>query len=109
MRPLPRVVALFLLGGLALAPAVHAADTPKQRTLYRDGPSGRYLLGGNWFLRMDPADQGVKLAYQKQKSAAGWSLTKVPKAVNAGDFSNASYFGTVAWFRKDFRVPSGSK
>jgi beta-galactosidase/beta-glucuronidase len=102
---LPRLVAVLVVGGLALAPVASAADTPKPKTLYRDGPSGRYLLGGNWLLRPDPTDQGVRLGFQKQEATAGWGVTSVPKAVNAGNFSNDSYFGTVAWFRKDFRVP----
>ncbi len=93
---LPRLVAVLVVGGLALAPVAWAADTPKPKTLYRDGPSGRYLLAGNWLLRPDPTDQGLKLGFQKQESTAGWGVTKVPKAVNAGNFSHDSYFGTVA-------------
>ena len=82
----------LLLMCACLAMPVHAlgADTPKAKTLYRDGPSGRYLLGGTWRHRADPADQGVKLRFQSQKSLAGWSRTTVPRAINAGDFSNES-------------------
>src|ERR671936_2490980 len=108
MRRLPRFLLLLCCGGLLLSPAANAAQTPKAKTLYRDGPSGRFLLDGAWYQRPDPNDQGVGLRYQRQASLAGWSRTTVPRAVNAGNFSTASYMGTVAWFRKDFKLPNSS-
>ena len=39
----------------------------------------------------------------------GWAPTTVPNASNAGDFSNASYLGSVHWYRKDFRLPRASE
>jgi len=101
-----KVVALCLL--LLSSPAV-AATTPKPKALYRDGPTGRYLLDGNWYHRADPADQGTKLAWQRSTTASGWLTTHVPVAVNAGDFSLQSYTGVVHWFRKDFKVPRASR
>ena len=90
-------------------PAAIGADTPTAKTLYRDGPSGRYLLDGAWWGRADPEDQGEKLGLQSQTSLAGWSQTTVPSAVNAQDFSVPSYLGTVHWFQKQFRVPRGAR
>ncbi len=94
---------------LLVPPAAEAASTPKAKSIYRDGPSGRFLLEGAWQVRPDPADQGVALRFQRQKSLSGWSPTSVPRAVNAGNFSNDSYLGSVQWFRKDFRLPKGSR
>jgi beta-glucuronidase len=93
-----------------LLPAVaQAADKPKAKSLYRDGPSGRYLLGGTWWHRPDPADQGVQQNLQRSASRAGWRRTSVPTASNTGDFSSESYVGTVHWYRKDFRAPTSDE
>jgi beta-glucuronidase len=78
---------------------------PTPGALYRDGPSGRYSLGGSWYLRADPADQGRKARWQRSGSLAGWNGIEVPNAANAGDFSEQSYLGSVYWYRKDFNVP----
>jgi beta-glucuronidase len=110
MRPLPPLVALLLSCALlALPQAALGADTPKSKTLYRDGPSGRHLLAGAWWGRADPSDAGERLGYQGDSSLAGWSLTRVPGAVNAQDFSIPSYLGTVHWFRKEFRLPKAAR
>src|SRR3989442_10180975 len=108
MRRLASPAVLLLCAGLALPTAALAAQTPKAKTLYRDGPSGRYLLDGTWYQRPDPTDQGETLHFQRQKSLSGWTATTVPRAVNAADFSVQSYLGTVAWFRKDFKAPSSA-
>jgi beta-glucuronidase len=108
----PTLLVLLCCAGYLLPGTALAADTPKAKTIYRDGPTGRFLLGGAWLGRPDPADQGLAQRLQRQTSRAGWSRTSVPRAVNAGNFSNESYMGTVHWFRKDFRLPSrdpGSK
>jgi beta-glucuronidase len=97
------IVACACLG--AMTPQAVAVDVPTPGALYRNGPSGRYLLGGPWNLRADPGDQGLKARWQRARSLAGWSPTTVPNAANAGDFSESSYLGSVDWYRKDFRAP----
>jgi beta-galactosidase/beta-glucuronidase len=94
-----------VLCGLLLPAQALSAATPKPKSVYRDGPSGRYLLDGAWYERHDPADQGLRQRLQGSKSLAGWRRTTVPSAANAGDFSEPSYVGTVYWYRKDFKAP----
>src|SRR5687768_13549022 len=106
-RPLGIALLCALIVGVAASPAA-AADQPNPGSIYRDGPSRRYLLGGTWHHRADPSDAGVAQRLQRQESLAGWSTTTVPNASNAGNFSNESYIGTVHWYRKDFRLPRAS-
>jgi beta-galactosidase/beta-glucuronidase len=107
------IAALFACAGFgAVAPCAFAADVPSPGALYRDGPSGRYLLGGLWYLRADPADQGRRARWERLSSLTGWTGINVPNAANAGDFSEPSYMGGVYWYRKDFeapRAPHGSR
>ena len=107
------IAALFACAVLgAVAPGAFAADVPSPGALYRDGPSGRYLLGGLWSMRADPGDQGRKARWQRSSSLRGWTGVNVPNAANAGDFSEQSYLGSVYWYRKDFeapRAPHGSR
>jgi beta-glucuronidase len=99
-----------LLGALAsLVPAADAAYTPPARALYDTGPSGRYLLGGEWLFRLDKEDRGIKQRFMRQTLTAGWSKTTVPSAWNVGDHSVESFTGSVGWYRKDFSLPSASK
>jgi len=93
---------------VASAPA-HAADRPQPGSVYRDGPSGRFLLGGTWYQRPDAADTGIRERFQRSPGLAGWTRTSVPSASNAGVFTNESYLGTVHWYRKDFRLPRASR
>ena len=69
-------------------------------------PRADFCSGASGGSGADPADQGLGRARSSASSTAGWSPTTIPRAVNAGDFSIASYLGTVHWFRKDFRLPS---
>ena len=92
---------------LVLPGTASAADRPSPKTLYRDGPSGRFLVGGVWYTRADPADQGVKQGFQRTSSLSGWNRTSIPNAANAGNFSTESYIGSVQWYRKDFKAPRG--
>jgi beta-glucuronidase len=96
------VVACTLLASSALA------DTPTPGALYRDGPSGRYLLDGSWYTRADPGDRGVAAGFPRASGLTGWLQTSVPNAANAGNFSSASYLGGVQWYRKDFSTPSAA-
>jgi beta-glucuronidase len=102
--PLTLVVALLGLLGGALPPA-GAADGITPGALYKAGQDGRALLGGEWLFRFD-GGKGLAQGFQRQGSRAGWTPVSVPNAWNAGDESDASMRGTVAWYRKDFRVPS---
>jgi beta-glucuronidase len=107
-------VALLTLAGvaaLALAqggPAPPEADVPTRGALYEDGHAGRYMLDGTWYFRLDPDDQGELQGLPTNPALDGWSPTRVPNAWNARDHSDASHRGTVAWYRKDFVLPSRS-
>jgi beta-glucuronidase len=100
------VVAAALL--LALVPAAASADTPTNRTLYADGPQGRFLMGGEWLFRLDKDDAGLKARFQRQTSRADWTPVSVPNAWNTGDDSPESMAGSIGWYRKDFTLPSAA-
>jgi beta-glucuronidase len=108
MRRLGLFLLVLLGAGLLLSAPAPAAKRPQPKALYYNGPSGRYLLDGDWYRRSDPLDQGVKLRYQRERSLSGWSRTTAPNAANAGDYSNESYMGSIQWYRKDFKVPRAS-
>ncbi|HEV7772161.1 MAG TPA: glycoside hydrolase family 2 TIM barrel-domain containing protein [Conexibacter sp.] len=107
---------VLALAAPALAPAAKAVpggtsapytvDTPSARPHAIEGQDGRYLLDGSWLKRLDPTDVGLAQRFYAQSSIAGWTTTTVPNAWNAGDDSPASFLGSVAWYRKDFRLPS---
>ncbi len=78
---------------------------PALGALYHDGPTGRYLLGGRWLRRSD-GGVGLTQGFQRQTTTDGWQPITVPDAFNATDQSRASFDGTVAWYRKDFRLPA---
>ena len=90
----PMRLALGLLLLALVAPASAQADTPTARTLYEDGPEGRYLMDGDWRFRHHASDP--------------WRTVQVPHAWNVGDHSVRSFTGTVGWYRKDFELPSAS-
>ena len=110
---------LAIAGALAAAAAViassagaapqqvYSAPVPPAQTLSADGPNGRFLLDGTWLFRFD---RGVGLAqhFERSASIAGWQQVAVPNAWNANDQSSASFVGTAAWYRKDFRLPSAA-
>jgi beta-glucuronidase len=98
---LPALALLLITPGAALA-----ADKPTEKALYKDGPEGRYLLGGDWLFRLDNADQGVKQRFMRSTSTAGWIKTTVPNVWNLGDASNESMAGGIGWYRKDFELPN---
>lgn len=89
--------------------AASIVSTPSRRTLYKGGPSGRFLVDGTWLFRGDPAGNGDLLGWQRSPSTAGWAATTVPNAWNATDESVASYTGAVGWYRKDFKLPELAK
>ena len=89
-----------------LAPAAAlGATTPRAKVIARDGPSGRFLLDGDWHERADPAGAGVDQGFHSSAGLAGWQAMRVPAAANAGDFSVSSYLGSIHWYRHDFRLP----
>jgi beta-glucuronidase len=84
----------------------YQATPPTAAALYRDGQTGRYLLGGIWLHRGDPGDVGLAQGWWRDVgSTDGWSQVTVPNAYNAGDFSIASMDGYVGWYRRDFTLP----
>jgi beta-glucuronidase len=98
-----------LIALAALVPAqAHAAGKPSTKTLYADGPQGRYLMDGQWLFRLDKEDQGIKQRFMRSASGAGWKAVKVPNVWNLGDPSNESMAGGIGWYRKDFSLPSAS-
>jgi beta-glucuronidase len=101
-----RLLPLAALATLALLPSsAVAADVPSAKTLYHDGPSGRFLVDGKWYFRLDNADQGVRRRFYRQSSTSGWTPVTVPNVWNAGDDSESSMRGSVGWYRKDFELP----
>src|SRR3954468_7144762 len=112
--PVMRAPLRFLLPAivlLAVVPATtaRAADKPSAKTLYADGPEGRYLMDGDWLFRLDNEDVGVKQHYMRQSSSEGWKTVQVPNVWNLGDPSNASMAGGIGWYRKDFELPNANK
>ena len=106
---IPRLLFLAALVALALPAAASAADKPSNRTLYHDGPEGRYLLDGQWFFRLDSGDDGIKQRFMRQTDTDGWKPVQVPNVWNLGDPSNESMAGSIGWYRKDFELPNASR
>jgi hypothetical protein len=107
-RMRPSLIALSVVAMLALtapAGAQSVVSTPTPRTLYKTGPSGRFLMGGTWLFKLDNHQSGPQL----DAGTAGWKQVKVPNAWNAGDDSAQSFLGGVGWYRKDFRFPKAGK
>ncbi|HZV73195.1 MAG TPA: glycoside hydrolase family 2 TIM barrel-domain containing protein [Conexibacter sp.] len=101
--PAPALAATPAPGGTA---PPYRVDTPRVRPHAIEGQDSRYLLDGAWLLRLDPTDTGLGQRLYAQTTTDGWTTTTVPRAWNAGDDSAASFLGSVAWYRKDFRLPS---
>ncbi len=110
-----RALALSLLLSLAAAvtaraqPPSYQPTAPTQTVVAADGQTDRYLLGGTWLYRADPANVGLSQAWwQPTSSTDSWTPVSVPNAYNAGDLSNQSWFGYVGWYRRDFTLPTGA-
>jgi beta-glucuronidase len=101
---------LLTLAALALAAPGRAqsAVTPHKGAVTFAGPTDRYLMNGSWLLRKDPGNRGLGQGYWRPGSAGGWHKTTVPGAWNAHDYSSASMGGGIAWYRKDFKLPSSA-
>ena len=107
--PLRLLLPLVALLALAMPSAAGAADKPSNKTLYYEGPSGRYLMDGTWLFRLDPSNKGLGSGWNRSASIAGWSKVKAPNVWNLGDDSPASMIGGVGWYRKDFSLPDASR
>ena len=103
---LASLVALALTPAAAHAATTYAVDTPSARPHALEGQDERFLLGGSWLVRLDPPDLGVAQRLYAQSSTDGWTAATVPSAWNARDDGQPSFLGSVAWYRKDFRLPS---
>ena len=105
---LPMILLLTVAAlGAATAPAAaqSVVSTPSTRTLYKNGPSGRFVIDGVWLRKLDNRQSGP----QRETGTRGWTRVTVPNAWNAGDDSDASFAGGVGWYRKDFRLPSNNR
>jgi beta-glucuronidase len=103
-----RLIFLALVGAVVLGglPAhALAAERPTNQKLYTDGYDDRLLLGGQWLLKRDRLNVGQQRHFERQRGTAGWVPITVPNAWNAGDDSNESMVGGVAYYRKDFILP----
>ncbi|MFL5845901.1 MAG: glycoside hydrolase family 2 protein [Solirubrobacteraceae bacterium] len=94
--PRSRLALVLSLAAAALgfggAAQALAADVPSARTLYESGPSGRYLIDGDWQFR--------------RGTTGTWKRVEVPYSWNVTDPSAKSFIGGVAEYRKDFELPS---
>jgi beta-glucuronidase len=111
LRRLLPLLVLSALAAVALSAsnAAAASDGLLQKTLYKTGNSGRYLVSGTWWFRADPSGNGESQGFAKSGSTEGWKAVSVPNAWNAGDYSAASFAGGVGWYRKDFHLPSAKR
>lgn len=88
------------------------ADAPTPGAPWHNGQSGRYTVGGQWYLLRDPRNVGLRQRYGRAKSFTTWERVTVPHSFNAGDTSEGSYTGSIAWYATEFtrpRSPRGSK
>ena len=92
-------------------PASRRPPTSRRtKTLYYEGPSGRYLMDGTWLFRLDPATRASRSGWNRSASTAGWSDGEgAERRGTSGDDSPASMIGGVGWYRKDFSLPDASK
>jgi beta-glucuronidase len=105
-------LAVLVLPATALAQSASTSaegDGLLNKTLYKGGASGRFLMGGQWYFRMDPSGNGASEGFQSSPSTLGWKPVAVPNAWNAKDYSDASFAGGVGWYKKSFHLPSAAK
>src|SRR3954462_3404443 len=89
------------------APAASAqATAPNPHPVTHDGPTGRFMLDGQWLLRVDRSDRGAGQHWERRRSTAGGAPITVPNAWNANDPPPNGFIGAPAWYRRDFRLPS---
>lgn len=113
---IPLVLTASMLGATATeasaqpAPGpVYAATPPTPHALYRDGQTGRYLLGGEWLYQPDPSNVGLADGWwTNNPSTSGWTPITVPNAFNVGNYTNQGMNGIVGWYRRDFMLPANA-
>jgi beta-glucuronidase len=98
-------VLVVVISMVVSASSATAAYDPSKGAPFSYGQSNRYTLDGAWFLKQDPTNLGIKGHYEKTKSFASWKTISVPNAFNAGDDSEQSYTGSIAWYGTQFRRP----
>src|SRR3954468_1477157 len=86
-----RFLPIAITALLAL-PAAAAAYTPREHSLYQDGPSGRYLLDSAW----------TTSAHR----TSGFHPVTMPNAFNAHDYTTKGNRSRVQWYRERFTLPS---
>jgi beta-glucuronidase len=110
---LKRIVLAILTAAVMAAWAAPAGaesiTTPRPGALYANGHTGRYLLDGPWWFRLDASGVGLRRGYARSSSLSGWTQISVPYAWNSGDLTPDSMRGSIGWYRKDFRLPRASK
>src|SRR5690242_880323 len=86
-----RFLPIAIAAVLAL-PAAAGAYAPREHPLYRDGPSGRYLLDSAW----------TSSAHR----AGGFRPVSIPNSFNARDLTTKGNRSRVQWYRERFTLPS---
>src|SRR5256885_15595487 len=90
-----RAVLIAAVSALALTatPAAHPY-TPRERALYADGPSGRYLL-----------DKGGPTSRTR---SGHFRAVSIPNSFNARDHSERGERSWTQWYRERFTLPDNS-
>jgi beta-glucuronidase len=96
--------ALPAAAGAASPPAPKlVVDRPTKKVVIREGNTGRMLLGGRWYFRLDDARTGERSGFFHQRSLSGWTAIRVPHNWNARDTVLDKQ--SIGWYRKEFRLP----
>src|SRR4051794_4833026 len=82
-------------------------DRPTKHVFIKEGSTGRLLLGGRWYFRLDDQRVGEGQGFFRQRSLSGWSAVRVPHNWNAGDAVEDRQ--SVGWYRKEFGLPKLSR
>jgi beta-glucuronidase len=88
------------------ASSASAASAPTKGAPFSYGQTNRYTLGGTWFLKQDPTGVGQASHFETTTNFSSWKSITIPNAFNAGDSSEASYTGSIAWYGTQFKRPS---